>query len=194
MGHSSTNFNTRNASEELTWYYVQPGFKLITPIKFFLAVLAFVLILVLLALLNPQLVLDSYWTLLIVPLDALFVGWMLLMLQPHRQIYYRLDSEGVSSEFRSTASPLAGLVSFLLGTFCTMIGLKKSLYLNNHSSRSRVLDWGEIVSVQSSPNMRRIVLQAGLHGQLTLWTNAENFNHVLTLVKTYIDEARKHYD
>lgn len=142
MGHSSTNFNTRNASEELTWYYVQPGFKLITPIKFFLAVLAFVLILVLLALLNPQLVLDSYWTLLIVPLDALFVGWMLLTLQPHRQIYYRLDSEGVSSEFRSTASPLAGLVSFLLGTFCTMIGLKKSLYLNNHSSRSRVLDWG----------------------------------------------------
>ena len=187
-------FKTSQPPEEVSWYYVQPGYKLITVTQLFFAILCFVAILAVLVFFDPVLGLGSYWTFLIVPLDALLVGWILIALQPHRQIFYRIDEEGVFSEFRSSASPLASFADLVLGLLSSFIGLKNLFYINKHSSRSRNLDWGEIVSITENPNWKRITLQAGLYGQITLWANADNYVHVLTVVKHYVSQARKHYD
>lgn len=57
-----------------------------------------------------------------------------------------------------------------------------------------MFEWGEVVAVHEAPYWKKITLQAGLHGQLNLWTNAENYGHVLTLVREYVAKERKNYD
>ena len=54
--------------------------------------------------------------------------------------------------------------------------------------------WGEVVGVHEAPYWKKITLQAGLHGELNLWTNAENYGNVLTLVREYVAKERKNYD
>ena len=83
------------------------------------------------------------------------------------------------------------LILSLLGS---IIRLKNTFYINKHSSRSRMFEWGEVVTVHEAPYWKKITLQAGLHGELNLWTNAENYGNVLTLVREYVAKERKNYD
>ena len=50
------------------------------------------------------------------------------------------------------------------------------------------------MAVHEAPYWKKITLQAGLHGELNLWTNAENYGNVLTLVREYVAKERKNYD
>ena len=47
------------------------------------------------------------------------------------------------------------------------------------------------MAVHEAPYWKKITLQAGLHGELNLWTNAENYGNVLTLVREYVAKERK---
>ena len=171
MVHSSASDSSRRNSSEISWYYIQPGFKLIDAKKCAWAFAFFVFILFVISRFSRSLIFDSPWALLIVPGVAAFVIWLMLVMQPHRQVYYRLDQDGVFCEYRSSASAL-----------------------NKHSSRSRMFEWGEVVAVHEAPYWKKITLQAGLHGELNLWTNAENYGNVLTLVREYVAKERKNYD
>lgn len=193
MVHSSANANAAR-SGEICWYYVQPGFKLITFKKMLWALAFFILILFLIGRFFRPLLYDSPWALVIVPLVAIFVIWLLLALQPHRQIFYRIDKFGVFCEYRSSASALASSFDFFLSLLCSLFRLKNVFYLNKHSSHSRMFDWKEVVRVREDPHWRKITLQAGLHGHLNLWGNAENYNDVLTLVREYVSKERTNYD
>lgn len=193
MVHSSTNASSGKFGE-ISWYYVQPGFKLITFRKMLWALALFAFILFVIGYFFRSLLLDSPWALVIVPAAAIFVIWVLLALQPHRQIFYRIDKFGVFCEYRSSASPLASSLDFCLSLLCALLHLKNVFYLNKHSSQSRMFDWKEVVSVREDPYWKKITLQAGLHGHLNLWANADNYNDVLTLVREYVSKERSNYD
>lgn len=175
MVHSSASDSSRRNSSEISWYYIQPGFKLIDAKKCAWAFAFFVFI-------------------LIVPGVAAFVIWLMLVMQPHRQVYYRLDQDGVFCEYRSSASALTSFLDLILSLLGSIIKLKNTFYINKHSSRSRMFEWGEVVTVHEAPYWKKITLQAGLHGELNLWTNAENYGNVLTLVREYVAKERKNYD
>ena len=154
----------------------------------------FVFILFVISRFSHSLIFDSPWALLIVPGVAAFVIWLMLVMQPHRQVYYRLDQDGVFCEYRSSASALTSFLDLILSLLGSIIKLKNTFYINKHSSRSRMFEWGEVVAVHEAPYWKKITLQAGLHGELNLWTNAENYGNVLTLVREYVAKERKNYE
>ena len=193
MVHSSASDSSRRNSSEISWYYIQPGFKLIDAKKCAWAFAFFVFILFVISRFSHSLIFDSPWALLIVPGVAAFVIWLMLVMQPHRQVYYRLDQDGVFCEYRSSASALTSFLDLILSLLGSIIKLKNTFYINKHSSRSRMFEWGEVVAVHEAPYWKKITLQAGLHGELNLWTNAENYGNVLTLVREYVAKERKNY-
>ena len=89
MVHSSASDSSRRNSSEISWYYIQPGFKLIDAKKCAWAFAFFVFILFVISRFSHSLIFDSPWALLIVPGVAAFVIWLMLVMQPHRQVYYR---------------------------------------------------------------------------------------------------------
>ena len=194
MAHSSASDSSRRRSGEISWYYIQPGFKLIDAKKCAWAFAFFVFILFVISRFSRSLIFDSPWALLIVPGVAAFVIWLMLVVRPHRQVYYRLDQDGVFCEYRSSASALTSFLDLILSLLGSIIRLKNTFYINKHSSRSRMFEWGEVVAVHEAPYWKKITLQAGLHGELNLWTNAENYGNVLTLVREYVAKERKNYD
>ena len=99
MAHSSASDSSRRRSGEISWYYIQPGFKLIDAKKCAWAFAFFVFILFVISRFSRSLIFDSPWALLIVPGVAAFVIWLMLVMQPHRQVYYRLDQDGVFCEY-----------------------------------------------------------------------------------------------
>ena len=185
MVHSSASDSSRRNSSEISWYYIQPGFELIDAKKCAWAFAFFVFILFVISRFSHSLIFDSPWA---------FVIWLMLVMQPHRQVYYRLDQDGVFCEYRSSASALTSFLDLILSLLGSIIKLKNTFYINKHSSRSRMFEWGEVVAVHEAPYWKKITLQAGLHGELNLWTNAENYGNVLTLVREYVAKERKNYD
>lgn len=178
----------------ITWYYVQPGFKLLTVPKAAAALAVFFAVLALAAYFFPDFMNDSPLGLLVVAADAVGVGCLLMALQPHQQIFYRLSREGIFCEFRSSASPLANFADFFVGIFAALFGASHRFYINKHSSRVRELDWNEILSVRENRQWRCITLKAGLHGQLVLWLSADKYQPVLNLIGEYLDRNRRIYD
>ena len=138
MVHSSASDSSRRNSSEISWYYIQPGFKLIDAKKCAWAFAFFVFILFVISRFSRSLIFDSPWALLIVPGVAAFVIWLMLVMQPHRQVYYRLDQDGVFCEYRSSASALTSFFFFFLSLLGSIIKLKNTFYINKHSSRSRM--------------------------------------------------------
>ncbi len=194
MQQSSTGFRApSNAPEVLSWYYVLPGIKLVKFWHIAIALMGVAAVIAILALINFQLVFESAWVLLILPLVTFFAGWLVLELQPHQQIYYRLDKEGIYSEFRSTSSPLVNFADLVIGLIGTKFG-RQELYLNKHSTRQWHFEWDEIVAVRRNQYWRKITLIAGLRGEMVLWTNTENYTRVLTLVLDHVRKKEKNYD
>ena len=139
MVHSSASDSSRRNSSEISWYYIQPGFKLIDAKKCAWAFAFFVFILFVISRFSHSLIFDSPWALLIVPGVAAFVIWLMLVMQPHRQVYYRLDQDGVFCEYRSSASALTSFLDLILSLLGSIIKLKNTFYINKHSSRSRMI-------------------------------------------------------
>lgn len=180
--------------QELQWYYVQPAFKQLRFIDWAAGIAVFIAAVMLLAFFNEKLVLESSLVLIILPLMAFFICWTILILQPHRQIYYRIDKFGVYSEFRQSACPLLTEIELVITLFMSLFGIKHNFYMNKHSSRSREFEWKDIVSVTANNNLNKIVLQAGLKGKLYLFTTQNEFKQVLTLVEQSVAQSRKNYD
>lgn len=194
MEHSSTR-NFKDRQKELVWFYTQPGFRLIRGKQAFFALLWIIVIVGVIGMIWPALIFESVWIVVVLPLVAAVVVLTLLELQPHRQIYYRIDPFSVYSEFRSTSSPLSAMADLIVAVVRSWFSKKdRTSYLTRHYSRSREFEWKEIVSVEENKSWRTIVLRAGLRGQMILWTNADNHTEVLTLVNEYVNKARKTYD
>lgn len=185
--------SVNNAPEVLSWYYVLPGIKLVKLWHIAIALMGVSAVIAILALIDFQLIFESVWILLILPVVTFFAGWLVLELQPHQQIYYRLDNEGIYSEFRSTSAPIVNFVDLIIGIIGTKFG-RDDLYLNKHSTRQRHFEWDEIVGIRQNPYWRKIVLIAGLRGQMVLWANTENYTRVLTLVNDHVQKKEKNYD
>ena len=81
MVHSSASDSSRRNSSEISWYYIQPGFKLIDAKKCAWAFAFFVFILFVISRFSHSLIFDSPWALLIVPGVAAFVIWLMLVMQ-----------------------------------------------------------------------------------------------------------------
>lgn len=181
-------------NEELTWYYIQPAFKQLTIYDWLLGIFIFAFIVFILAYIEPVLVLESPWAILILPLICAVIAWFILLLKPHRQIFYRIDKFGIYSEFRQSTSPFLNEIEIVISLFLSLFGVRDSFYINKHSSKSREFEWKDIVSMQESEGLNKIVLQAGLKGKLYLFTSPEQFRQVLMLVTEYVNQSRKSYD
>ncbi|WP_308513884.1 hypothetical protein [uncultured Turicimonas sp.] len=196
MAQSSTNNKTANQEDfqEFQWYYVQPAFKQLKFVDWALGTAAFVGAVAFLYAVDPDLMLDSPWVLVILPFLAFLICAIILILKPHRQIFYRIDKFGVYSEFRQSACPLYTEADLVISLFLSLFGVRHNFYMNKHSSRSREFEWKDIVSVRANPNLNKIVVQAGLKGKLYLFTTQNEFKQVLTLVEQYVAQSRTNYD
>ncbi len=176
--------------KEFLWLYVQPSFKQLTK-RDFVIWLVFVAIFVFIPLcFNYSIFFDSPWLILVVLAACAFVFWLILQLKPHQQITYRIDSDGIDSEFRSTVSPFVSSVKFWQGFISGLFGRKDATYRNFHSSSVRHFDWKDIIAVEINKRIRKVTLQAGLKGKLYLWSDAMSFPNVISLVKTYTVAAK----
>lgn len=88
MAQSSTNNKTANQEDfqEFQWYYVQPAFKQLKFVDWALGSAAFVGAVAFLYAVDPDLMLDSPWVLVILPFLAFLICAIILILKPHRQI------------------------------------------------------------------------------------------------------------
>ena len=87
MVHSSASDSSRRNSSEISWYYIQPGFKLIDAKKCAWAFAFFVFILFVISRFSRSLIFDSPWALLIVPGVAAFVICIILVIQMVREFF-----------------------------------------------------------------------------------------------------------
>ncbi|MCD8339181.1 MAG: hypothetical protein LUC43_03145 [Burkholderiales bacterium] len=179
--------NTRreHPNKEYYCYYVQTSYKQLTPSDFVIGLLFVIVIFATPAFIVPKLFFESPWVILTVLVAEIAAGWLMLKLKPHRQISYHVDSEGITSEYRSTASPLITGIKFWISLIVGLFGKRDKNYLNSHSCTSRHFSWNEVVRVIPNEKLRRITLQGGLHGKLYLWTAASSYSKVLSLVKDY---------
>ncbi len=175
----------KHPNKEYSWFYIQPSYKQLTPSDFVIGLLFVVVIFAAPAFLWPKLFFESPWVILTVLLAELLAGWLMLKVKPHRQISYLMDSEGVTSEYRATDAPLVTGLKFWISLIVGLFGKKDKNYLNSHYSNSRHFSWNEVVKVIPNEKLRRITLQGGLHGKLYLWTDANNYSKVLSLVRDY---------
>ncbi len=184
MRQSSTK-DEKTVGKELLWLYVQPSFKQLTKKDFFIW-LVFVAVFVLVPLwFNCSIFFESPWLILVVLAACAIVFWLILLLKPHQQITYRIDSDGIDSEFRVTVSPLVSSAKFWIGFIGGLFGHKDTTFVNIHSSSVRHFDWKDIVAVKINKRIRKVTLQAGLRGKLYLWSDAFSFPEVISLVRTY---------
>ncbi len=173
------------AGKEFLWLYVQPNFKQLTK-RDFVIWLLFVAVFFLIPLwFNSSIFFEFPWLILVVLAGCAFVFWLILLLKPHQQITYHIDSDGVDSEFRSTVSPLISSASFWIGFISGLFGYKDGTYANIHSASIRHFDWKDVLAVKINRRVRMVTLQAGLKGKLYLWSDAVSFPQVISMVKTY---------
>ncbi len=184
MQQSSTR-DEKTVGKELLWLYVQPSFKQLNK-KDFVIWLVFVAVFVLVPLwFKYSIFFETPWLIIVVLAACALVFWLILLLKPHQQITYRIDANGIDSEFRSTTSLFVSYVNFWIGFIGGLFSHKDTTFMNIHSSSVRHFDWKDVIAFKINKRVRKVTLQAGLKGKLYLWSDALSFPEVVSLVKTY---------
>ncbi len=198
MEPSSTNTEEartdRDKEQELFWYYVQPAYKQVRGKDFFNFFLILFACLGVVALIDKELLTESAWVLLLLPLAGIFSVWTVLSFKPHRQIFYRIDAAGVECEYRSTIAPMMARLRLWYSLILGLFGGRDVAYKNQHYSRSRYISWREVISVKVNDTLRCATLQAGLNGKIYLWADEKTFPRVLILVEGFTHKLRRNYD
>ena len=197
MAQSSTNNKEEKEQaqdQEFQWYYGQPPFKQLRFRDWAIGSGFFIFAIAVMYAVDEKMMLESPWVLVVLPCLAFVICATILILQPHRQIFYRIDKFGVYSEFRQSACPLVTEIELVITLFLSLFGFRHNFYMNKHSSRSRDFEWKDIVTVRSNANLNKIVVQAGLKGKMYLFTTQNEFKQVLTLVEQYVAQSRTNYD
>lgn len=175
--------------EELHWRTEVPRFKLITVPMYLAGGVVFSLGCLLFELMHDDFHLMPWKSLVVLPIFAIIIYFLLYQLTPNLQIFFRIDKTGVYSETHLSRSRLIQYISLFKALYLSLRGSDEP-YKSPHQSSYRSLGWNEIKSFKANAQWNKIHIKGGLKGTITLWTTDDVFEDACALLKARL----KHKD
>ncbi len=175
--------------EEIHWRTEVPRFKLISLWMYLAGGIVFALGCLLFERMHVSFGMTAWNSLVVLPILAIIIYFLLYQLTPNLQIFFRIDKIGVYSEMHLTRSRLVQYAYLFKALYLSLRGSDEP-YSSPHQSTYRSLDWSEIRSFKANAQWNKIHIKGGLKGTIVLWTTDDVFEDACALLKARL----KHKD
>lgn len=175
--------------EEIHWRTEVPRFKLISLPMYLAGGVVFSAGCLFFELMHEDFNLMPWKSLVMLPILAIIIYFLLYQLTPNLQIFFRIDKSGVYSETHLTKSRLIQYICLFKALYLSFRGSDEP-YNRPHESSYRSLAWNEINSFKANAQWNKIYIKGGLKGTIILWTTDDVFEDACALLKARL----KHKD